>query len=279
MRVGQSIAVVFCCLFAGGVLAFPSVPRESANALGVTKGKSIETGIVFVNGKYIPAPYVVSRWGTGLRINGRKVSGQIVDWSEFVKTQAGAKAVKTVTSDSNSPVELAPEPGSDADDSDSSIDDLFDDGKKTGGKNGKARSKRRQKPRESVSYSFDGDFTPNAETKALVERINAARSEIDRQLRLGGFLCFGDGYARITGDSRTAQRFIETVPALMKNCTTSKDLAAAVRSSGLEYLNEGFCEDLFRNRIDYRVLQERAERMKTEANWRKSLEKSGTSSY
>lgn len=279
MRVGQSIAVVVSCLFAGYVFAFPSVPRESANALGVTKGKSIETGIVFVNGKYLPPPYVVSRWGTGLRINGRKVSGQIVDWSEFVRTQSGAKAVKTVTSASNSPVELAPEPGSEGDDSDSAIDDLFDDSRKPGGKSGKSRPKRRPKPKETVTYSFDGDFVPNEETKKLVERINASRNEIDRQLRLGGFLCFGDGYARITGDAHATQRFMSSVPALMKECETAQALSAAVRAAGFEYLTEGFCKDLFRNRIDYRVLQERAERMKGEAKWKKALDNSGTSSF
>lgn len=279
MKVGRSIAVVFSGLIAGAVFAFPSVPKESAKALGVTKGKSIDTGIVFVNGKYLPPPYVVSRWGTGLRINGRKVTGQVVDWSEFVKTQSGAKVTKTVVSAPDSPIELAPEPGSEGDDTDTAIDDLFDDQPKIDKKTGKPRPKRRLKPKETVTYSFDGDFTPNAETKALVGRINASRSEIDRQLRLGGFLCFGDNYARITGDAHTSRRFMETVPALMKKCETAKDLASSVRSTGMEYLTEGFCEDLFRNRIDYRVLQERAELMKGEAAWKKTLDKTGTSLF
>ena len=273
-RSGRFVVLVFICVAAVAVYAFPSIPRESAQALGITKGKPIETGIVFVNGKYLPPPYTVSRWGTGLRINNRKVSGQIIDWSEFVRTQAGAKAVRKTASVPDGPLELAPEPdGAEMDGA--SLDDLFEDGAKVkkGGKKAKA------KPRENVSYSFDGVFAPNEKSKALLTRLNASRSEIDRMLRLGGFLCFGDGYARISGDERTAEKLIAAVPELMQKSASAAELHAGVRSAGFEYLTEAFCEDLFRNRIDYRALQERREEMKKDKAWRKALNGSGTSSF
>lgn len=273
-RAVRFVVMAFVCVAAVAVHAFPAIPKESAKALGVTKGKPIETGIVFVNGKYLPPPYTVSRWGTGLRINNRKVSGQVIDWSEFVRTQAGAKAVRTTAPASDSPLELAPEPDG-AETDGASLDDLFDDGAKVkkGGRKSKA------KPRETVSYSFDGAFTPNEKSKALLTRLNASRSEVDRMLRLGGFLCFGDGYARISGDERTAEKLIAAVPELMQKSASAAELHAGVRSAGFEFLTEAFCEDLFRNRIDYRALQERREEMKKDKAWRKALNGSGTSSF
>ena len=277
MAVGRFVTLAVVGAAALAAQAFPEIPMESAKALGVTKGKSFVSGIVFVNGKYLPPPYVVSRWGTGLRINGQPVSGQVIDWAEFVRTQAGAKVNRTVEPTTPEPVVLAPEPGSAEDDSDSSLDDLFDDGpkvKKSARKSGSAPlsvAKAPVKPKETVTYSFDGAFTPNARTKQLLNSINASRSEIDRTLRLGGFMCFGDGYARIVGDSRTAERLLDTVPDLMQKCGSARELYAAVRAAGMVYLTERFCEDLFRNRIDYRVLRERREAMKRDKAWSSAL--------
>ena len=59
--------------------AMPEIPVASAKALGVTRGKAFRSGLVFINGKYRAPPYVVSRWGTGLRINDKPVTGQVID--------------------------------------------------------------------------------------------------------------------------------------------------------------------------------------------------------
>ena len=45
------------------------VPDPALSALRITKGKVSSTGMVFVNGKLVPGPYVVSRYGTAIRVN------------------------------------------------------------------------------------------------------------------------------------------------------------------------------------------------------------------
>lgn len=279
----KSLIVVVVGFVAAAAMAFPKIPKESAKALGATKGKSIDEGVVFVNGKYLPPPYVVERWGTGLRINGRKVSGQVIDWSEFVKTQSGVKVTKTTAPAAPQPVELAPEPGSAEDDSDSSLDDLFDDD--AGKKKPKAKARKpvvRKAPPAPVTtttYSMEGDFTPNDASKALLGRINGVRRDIDLTLRKGGFICFGDGYARISGDARTAERLMETLPDLLQHNDTPQAFLSAVHGANLELLTGPLCDDLFRNRIDYRILRDRSQQLKKDKEWKKALESSGLPSY
>ena len=82
-------------LSAAAALAMPTIPKASATALGVTRGRPFSSGVVFVEGKYIEPPYVVERWGTGIRINGKAVTGQVINWNEFLKTQEGVKVSRS----------------------------------------------------------------------------------------------------------------------------------------------------------------------------------------
>ena len=113
--------------------SFQKPPSASLKALRATVGKPFKEGYVFIDGRYLPPPYKVERWGTVLRINGVQVTSEIVPWDEFVKTQTGVTATK-----SESPLsddigaaepepEPEPEPEEEIDDDDSSLDDLFDD--------------------------------------------------------------------------------------------------------------------------------------------------------
>lgn len=278
------VILLAACAVVFSAGAFPSVPRASANALGVTKGRAFDGGVVFINGKYLPPPYVVERWGTGLRINGRKVTGQVIDWTEFLKTQSDVSVSRSapVRSAAPGPVALAPEPGSNDDESGSAFDDLFDG---DGEKKPKARKKlagpvvvrkptvRSDEPK--VSYSLNGDFVPNEASKALVAQINAARTEIDRLLRMGGFVCFGDNYHRVSGDARTAERLLKLLPDMMQRCANEAAFKAAVRGAKLDFLTESLNADLYRNRIDYRQLRERLRQLKGNRDLERALERSG----
>lgn len=272
-------------LVAGGAFAFSAVPKASGKALGVTRGKPFSSGAVFVNGKYLEPPYVVERWGTGIRINGTPVTGQVVDWNSFLKTQKGAKTVRSETEpDAPSPDAAVSEPapavqaegGADGDEM-SSLDDLFDDDPKPA----KARpfSVRKPvvaaRPRPLVEYALEGEFVPNEASKALLAKINASRTEIDRILRAGGFLFFGDSYSRVAGDKRTLMKMLEVLPKLLQNATSLESFRAGVRAANLVYLSEFICEDLYRNRLDYRKLRERYRRLEQSRQWDQALEGMG----
>ena len=282
---GKILLFVTAVMAAAGAFAFQPIPKESAKALRVTRGRPFSAGAVFVNGKYIEPPYVVERWGTGLRINSIPVTGQVVDWNEFLKTQDGAKMVKKESVQPREPAPVAQPvqvatpveaPAADA----SSLDDLFDDDPKPVKSVSKSVATPVASrpiavptvPRTVTTYALSGEFKPNDSSKVLLDRINSARTEIDRILRSGGFVCFGDSYSRVSGDKRALMAILERLPELEQNSADVDAFRAGARSAGLVYLNEVLCEDLFRNRIDYRKLKERRERIKSDQKWSQILD-------
>ncbi len=253
------------------------IPKASGKALGVTKGKPFSSGLVFINGRYIEPPYVVERWGVGIRINGIPAVAQVIDWTDFIKTQAGVKVTKTEApvpaagdEESMGDEEEEEEPADIDDfiDFDDALDDLFEDDsseKKETKKPAKkpAKKARPAKPRATVTYSLEGDFVPNEASRALVQKVNKSRAEIDAMLREGRFIFFGDRYARVSGDARTAAEILEKLPEIEKKSKSAAELVASVRASYLVFLTEPICRDLFQNRRDYLKLQRRRDKERT----------------
>ena len=259
--------------------AFEEVPWDSAKSLGVTRGKPFTAGVVFINGKYVEPPYVVERWGTGIRINSIPVTGQVIDWSDFLKTQDPAIVTKTVQA---APAAAAPalaptytppptaESKSDAD----ALDDLFDDDpapkKPASSWQSPSASRPSAPPRPKAAapkYVLSGKFVKNDAAKSLVKRINDQRTEIDGILRRGGFIFFGDGYSRVAGDARTADAMLESLPELMQRSPDVNSFRSGIRSAHMVYINEILSGQLFANRIDYRRLQDRRQKIKKEREW------------
>ena len=269
------VAVCSLVLSAG---AFQPIPKESAKALGVTRGKKFSTGVVFINGKYIEPPYVVERWGTGIRINSIPVSGQVIDWTEFLKTQPGVKVEKSEiavppTKVSEPVAAPAPAPVEDVDAS--SLDDLFDDDPKPAKAKPKAvvAAPLMPKPaKPAVTYVLSEKFKHNDDSTALLKRINANRTEIDRTLRSGGFICFGDSYSQVQGDRRTLMELLDVLPELQQRSPDVQSFCVRIREAKLVYLNEVLRWDLFRNRTDYRKLMERREKLKSDRKWDQIIE-------
>lgn len=241
--------------------AFPEIPRESARALGVTRGKPFSKGAVFVNGRYLDPPYQVERWGTGIRINsirpdGRpepeQVTGQVVDWIEFVRTQEGAVVSEPPPAEAvAAPPPVAPPAGSD-------LDALFEDGPRRA----PAAPAPAPKPKsEPPACTWSGTFVSNATSQALLTRINAVRTDIDRALRAGGFICFGDRYAQVSGDRRLLAEMLEVLPELQRGAESQQDFRSRIRATSLLFLNETLIDELYRNRIDYRKLRELRRRL------------------
>lgn len=260
MKILAASAVWFAVASA---FAFQPIPKASARALGVTKTRSFSSGLVFVNGKVIPPPYVVERWGTGIRINQIPVTGQIIDWNEFLKTQSGVKVEKTEVAEESGAAPSAEVPAAApaaVEPSASSLDDLFDDDPKPAAKPAAVRApvvpvRKPSAPKASVTYSLDGSFVPNDASKALLKRINQSRMDIDNILRSGGFICFGNDYPRITADSRTLSDLLDKLPELQQQATDEESFIASVHAAGLVYLNEVLIKELYRNRVDYLKLR------------------------
>ena len=123
----------------------------------------------------------------------------------------------------------------------------------------------------SPKYELVGKFVKNDASKALIRRINDQRTEIDGILRRGGFIFFGDGYSRVVGDSRTVETMLATLPETMQRSEELGAFRAAIRADGMLYVNEILSGQLFANKIDYRRLQERRKKLKSEQEWNRLL--------
>jgi len=279
--IGKFAVLAMAVAASVAALAFEEIPKESARALGVTRGKPFEYGLVFVNGKYIDPPYTVERWGTGIRINSIPVTGQVIDWSEFVKTQDPANVTKIMpdpVAEAPAPVQSYSQPSYQAQSDADALDDLFDDDPAPKKAAPPPRRVVAPKPRQAAPrYELNGKFVKNEASKALVKRINDQRTEIDGILRRGGFIFFGDSYSRVVGDARTAESMLAALPELMQREGNVNSFRGAVRANGMVYINEMLAAQIYGNKIDYRRLQERRQKLKQEREWLKLLNSAGGS--
>ena len=257
--------------------AFATVPRQALVELKATVGKPFSSGLVFVNGKFLDPPYKVERYGTALRINGVQVTNEIIPWTEFLKTQPGARiekvdpppAAAAPVAESAPPAE-EPEVAVSSDSSDDDIDDLFDDDpkpkKKVAAKPAavKRQPKAAPPPQPTTIVVLDGEFKPNDKTKAMVARINKERTRIETVLRKGGCYFFGTRYATISVDRMPAEMFLAAIPGVMKSNTAFEPFSSSARAKGITFLSEAVLRDLFRNRLDY-IPREKA--IKEDGKW------------
>ena len=256
--------------------AFATVPKQALVELKATVGKPFSVGLVFVNGRFIDPPYTVERYGTALRINGIQVTNEIIPWTEFLKTQAGARIEKVDPPPAASAhVQVAAPAVEEPETSDSSfddLDDLFDDDPKPKKKvAAKPAVKRAPKvapaPQPTTTVVFDGEFVPNDRTKAMVLRINKERTRVETVLRKGGCFFFGARYTPISVDRMPAEMFLSSIPGVMKSNAAFEPFSAAARAKGITFLSDAVLRDLFRNRLDYIRLIAREKAIREEGKW------------
>jgi hypothetical protein len=283
-----TLAMALCGVEAKpGQPAFQPVPKQALTELKATVGKPFSKGLVFINGRFIQPPYKVERYGTAMRINGQQVTGQVIPWSEFLKTQDGVKIEKTApaeapASDSEETSQDASEEtdGSEqSSDSESydSLDDLFSDSpapKKTVGQKKPSRrpAAAAPAPEPAVTVTLDGEFKSNEKVRLMVAKLNKYRANIEVTLRKGGYIFFGSRYSSVIGDRGTIDLLVTELPAAMKKSAEYSAFASAARSGRLGFLPEEVLRDLFRNRIDYLRLEAWAKKMEEERQWNALME-------
>lgn len=256
--------------------AFATVPKQALVELKATVGKPFSAGLVFVNGKFLDPPYKVERYGTALRINGIQVTNEIIPWTEFLKTQAGARVEKVdpPPAAAASAQETAPvvEESETSDSSIDDIDDLFDDDPKPKKKVAakpvvKRTPKAAPPPQPTTTVVLDGEFVANDKTKAMVARINKERTRVETVLRNGGCYFFGVRYTPISVDRMPAEMFLSSIPGVMKSNTVFEPFSSAARAKGITFLSDAVLRDLFRHRLDYIRLIAREKAIKEEGKW------------
>ena len=231
------VAVASILLADAAATTFEKVPDAARAALKGARGKPVRKGFVFVNGHYLPPPYVVARYGTAIFINNVQVTGQVVPWKSFLATQPGAAPA------------AAPSPAAPAKKT-TAIDDLFDDGGTS------AQQEAAAKP-----AADSGSFEPNARSDQMLKRINDFRTDVNKRL-LNGDACFFGRYGFVVVQKRLTRGMMDALPEAIRDSEDGAELFGRMRARGLAYLNANICADLIENRADYSSLVERRRRMK-----------------
>ena len=261
---------------------FPPVPKEALAKLKCAVGLPVSRGLVFVNGKYIELPYRVERYGTAIRINQIQVTGQLVDWGEFLKQQQGYRIdvvpyppVKKMV-EADVPVEIEEEVEVEV--TEDEMDDLFGDeddkkpkeGEKKAVQKIRKKVKRTEMRKQMVEKEFpsekppkrivrfDGEFAHNLKVKGLLSKIDNERAQIEKRLRSGWIMCFGLRYPRAEGDQMSERLVTERLWSVDRDSDGLDRFLSAARTAGLAFLPEPVLQDMFRNKIDWPKLKRRA---------------------
>lgn len=248
MKVKAVIGLIGALALAAGAATpqFEEVPAAANKALKAVKGKTIRTGMVFVNGHYVKPPYVLMRSGTALFVNyNTQITGQVVPWKAFLATQGGEGAAAAKPA--------APAPARPA----QSVDDLFAD-------TPPAAPVKTAAP-AAANAAEDVDFTPNEQSKRLLKRINDRRSYLDRRLREGYVIFFGSRYAPVSVAPRMARALLAMLPEAIRDADDGADLLRKLRAKGVNYLNREICDELVENRTDSpQIIEHRKEMEKAD---------------
>ena len=252
--------------------SFAKPPADALKHLKAAVGKEFSSGWVFIDGRYVPPPYKVERWGNAIRINKIQVTKELVPWSDFLKTQKGVKVTKTVASASEPVAEESEEEEEEeepvvtatVDDGEASLDDLFDDEpapvattpKKIHPKKKRKNSAPHKQCVAKTSYELEGDFVPNAKTAEYIKKINDYRTKIDMHLRQGGYCFFGSGYHPFMGDSSSSKLVIAKLPDIMRRNSEFESFSVALRTAGIPFTGK-IVNDIFKGRIYYPQIQKR----------------------
>ena len=261
--------ILFSAALAAGVLCaapppeplFEKVPPPAVTALRIAKGKMISTGLVFVNGKLLPGPYIVSRHGTAIKVNREQVTGQVVPWSQFVVGGAPRPAPRPAAAAPAAPPPPPPPPSS-------AVDDLFDDEP--------AKPVTSGRPAAPAPVAAPpppaGDYVDTPRTRALLKRINEFRTDVDRTLRGNGVYFFGVRHAPVRVEARQAEALLAILPNALRDANDARQLQGILRSRGITLPPE-VCADLMTDRALFMKIRDRVREIKEEQSFRRMLEK------
>ena len=275
---GAIVSGAFCCGIAVAA-ELPEVPAEAVAELGSTFGTPQMSGFVFIDGRYLPPPYTVTRKGNGLFIN-RIQFEQPVAWSFFdaLETAGGGAAApkKAVDADGDfqevgkaaaKPAAPASQAAAEKPKTVKSIDDLFADDKDTSpaakppaadAEQPLAAAPAAAKPpatAQPMAQRFPEDIKrQKAEVRANLENL---RKGYEQALARGEVFFFGMKHSRLNGNYGTARTLMGVLPSALRQAQSPQDLLERLNQGDIYFVDLGICTALFKYRNAFPLLEER----------------------
>ena len=269
-----------------GAKPLPEVTDAAKEAMGTTPGRMVLSGFVFVDGRYLPPPYTVSRVGNGIFVNRVQVE-QPVPWSRFYPPKANEKA-------EDGDFEEVEENGEKTDAAKPGNGD-FEEVEETPA----ALPKKAAAKLDDLDDLFADDNPPTANKPAVatpaaprdipgeIEQLKAAldkrRATYENRLSKNDIYFFSTSHSRINGNYGTARSMIEVLPEALYAATSPEDLLARLRRANIYFLDERAVRVLFKNKQSYPMLKERRQKIRQhealEAAKRKRAREASRSNY
>ena len=278
-------------LYLGAVLAagaraaeLAEVSEEALYELGSTYGAPQLHGFVFIEGRYIPPPYTVTRKGNAIFINRIQVE-QPVPWGRGVAPADGAPgtaaaaapaAKKSVDADGDfeevAPAAEAAAPAAPAPAAEpakpktvKSIDDLFDDEEPAApaAPAPQAVPAAGPAPAPLPAAAAGGGATERSseevkrDKEALIAHLDRIRKGYEQSLARGDMFFFGQRHNRVNGNYGTARTLMGVLPKALRNAQSPQDLLQRLNAGGVYFIDLGICAELYRNKMTFPQLEER----------------------
>ena len=268
LKVFTAAAMLSAC---ASMAALPEVSEEALSALGITLGTPQLNGFVFIDGKYVPPPYTVTRRGNGIFINRIQVA-QPIAWVDAAAQPDEPK--KTVDEDGDFEVveieetveeeEQAPDNddllfggATDTKEEAHAIDALFDDTPAVTKK--KEPTRKPQQPTQPTNEPLS-----KKQIDEIKARLETIRKGYEVALGRGDFYFFSQRHSLVNGSYGSAKTLFSVLPSALRYAQSPQDLMAKLNQGGVYFLDLATCSDLYKVRMSFLQLEERQKQI--EAN-------------
>ena len=261
MRVCFFLAAL--CAWGCTLAQLPEVTEAAVEDLGTTYGFPQTGGFVFIDGRYIPPPYTVTRRGNGLFIN-RILVERPVAWPRGGGAASGAGAEVKRSVDEDGDFEVV------AQDQDQptekpvktlkSIDDLFADEDEPA----EPATPLEEEPERQTAHPVEAMKAPGeaAREKAqMIESLDRVRRNYEQALARGEIYFFGKRHHRVNGTRGTARTLMGVLPRALRNASSPQDLLQRLEQGGVYFVDIAICTELFRNKTTFPQLEERLKKI------------------
>jgi hypothetical protein len=275
----RGISLFFSFLLVSGVLAqLPEVSAEAIEALGVTTGTPKRNGFVFIEGRYLPPPYTVSRKGNAIFINRIQVE-QPIAWTAEALTPSAIPTPKKVEppkkeesekpsifSPASETPELVAVPESQVVTPEpqvgKTLDALFNEPATNSVAGNDASTPDKKTPQVVLTQKQKVEFR---------QKLDAIRLRFELGLGQGEIYFFSSKNGRLNGTYGTARALFMVLPEAVRYAQSPQDLLSKLYQGGVSFLDINACTDLYKHKLNFTVLIARREMIKLSEAEKKEL--------